>query len=88
MILAILRAQWLSMRAFRLSAKPASAIFSMVTSLLFYGFWVIAAYAAQVFLADPANRARFRQPAQALAQQYDLPRNLNATLAVFDKLAK
>jgi UDP-glucose:(heptosyl)LPS alpha-1,3-glucosyltransferase len=39
-------------------------------------------------LADPANRARFRQPAQALAQQYDLPRNLNATLAVFDKLAK
>jgi len=38
-------------------------------------------------LADPAYRARFRQPAQALAQQYDLPRNLNATLAVFDKLA-
>jgi UDP-glucose:(heptosyl)LPS alpha-1,3-glucosyltransferase len=37
-------------------------------------------------LADPANRARFRQPAQALAQQYDLARNLNATLAVFDKL--
>jgi len=40
------------------------------------------------YLSQPENRARFRQPAQALAQQYDLPRNLNATLAVFDKLAK
>ena len=37
-------------------------------------------------LADPAVRATFREPAQALAQQYDLARNLNATLAVFDKL--
>jgi len=37
-------------------------------------------------LADPARRARFRQPAQALAQQYDLPRNLKATLEVFNKL--
>jgi UDP-glucose:(heptosyl)LPS alpha-1,3-glucosyltransferase len=37
-------------------------------------------------LADPANRERFRQPAQALAKQFDLSRNLNETLAVFDKL--
>jgi UDP-glucose:(heptosyl)LPS alpha-1,3-glucosyltransferase len=37
-------------------------------------------------LIDPECRARFRKPAQALAQQYDLPKNLNATLAVFDKL--
>jgi UDP-glucose:(heptosyl)LPS alpha-1,3-glucosyltransferase len=37
-------------------------------------------------LADPAARALFKEPAQALAQQYDLARNLNATLAVFDKL--
>ncbi len=37
-------------------------------------------------LADPAIRAPFREPARALAQQYDLLRNLNATLAVFDKL--
>jgi len=59
MILAILRAQWLSMRAFRLSAKPASAIFSMVTSLLFYGFWAFAAYAAQAFLANPENNDNF-----------------------------
>jgi UDP-glucose:(heptosyl)LPS alpha-1,3-glucosyltransferase len=40
------------------------------------------------YLTDPAHRARFRQPAQALAQQYDLAKNLNATLAVFDKLGR
>ncbi len=38
------------------------------------------------YLADPAHREVFRKPAQALAQQYDLARNLKATLAVFDKL--
>jgi UDP-glucose:(heptosyl)LPS alpha-1,3-glucosyltransferase len=38
-------------------------------------------------LAEPKARALFREPAQALAQQYDLARNLNATLEVFDKLA-
>lgn len=39
-------------------------------------------------MADPATRAPFREPAQALAQEYDLPKNLNATLAVFDKLKR
>ena len=39
-------------------------------------------------LADPARRAQFRPPAQALAQQYDLAKNLNATLAVFDRLGR
>jgi UDP-glucose:(heptosyl)LPS alpha-1,3-glucosyltransferase len=39
------------------------------------------------YLAEPSHRALFREPAQALAQQYDLARNINATLAVFDKLA-
>jgi UDP-glucose:(heptosyl)LPS alpha-1,3-glucosyltransferase len=38
------------------------------------------------YLTDPDHRALFRKPAQALARQYDLPRNINATLAVFDKL--
>lgn len=38
-------------------------------------------------LADPANRAAFRQPAQALAQQYDLAKNITATLDVFERLA-
>jgi ABC-2 type transport system permease protein len=56
MILAILRAQWLSMRAFRLNAKPASSVFATVTGLLFYGLWAFGAYAAQAFLANPANR--------------------------------
>jgi len=40
------------------------------------------------YLAEPANRARFHQPAQALAQRYDGARNLNATLTVFDKLGR
>jgi UDP-glucose:(heptosyl)LPS alpha-1,3-glucosyltransferase len=38
------------------------------------------------YLAEPDHRAHFREPAQALAQQFDLARNLNATLAVFEKL--
>jgi UDP-glucose:(heptosyl)LPS alpha-1,3-glucosyltransferase len=37
-------------------------------------------------LADPEFRARFRKPAQELAQQYDLARNVTATLAVFDRV--
>jgi UDP-glucose:(heptosyl)LPS alpha-1,3-glucosyltransferase len=37
-------------------------------------------------LADPDFRAMFRKPAQDLALQYDLTRNLTATLAVFDRL--
>ncbi len=39
------------------------------------------------YLADPARRALFREPAQTLAQQYDLSRNVAATLGVFEKLA-
>jgi UDP-glucose:(heptosyl)LPS alpha-1,3-glucosyltransferase len=38
------------------------------------------------YLADPANRSPFREPARALAQQYDLSRNVSATLSVFEKL--
>ena len=37
-------------------------------------------------LADPDFRAMFRKPAQDLALQYDLNRNLCATLAVFDRV--
>ncbi len=61
MILAILRAQLLSMRTFRLKAKPASTIFSAITGLLFYGFWIFAAYAAQGFLANERNQENFDQ---------------------------
>ena len=38
------------------------------------------------FLADPAHRKLLRQPAQAVAQQYSLARNLEATLEVFAKV--
>jgi UDP-glucose:(heptosyl)LPS alpha-1,3-glucosyltransferase len=37
-------------------------------------------------LAEPGRRAALRGPAQALAQQYDLARNVTETLAVFEKL--
>jgi UDP-glucose:(heptosyl)LPS alpha-1,3-glucosyltransferase len=37
-------------------------------------------------LADPDFRAMFRKPAQDLALQYDLNRNLIATLGVFDRV--
>jgi UDP-glucose:(heptosyl)LPS alpha-1,3-glucosyltransferase len=37
-------------------------------------------------LADPAARARFHQPARDLARKFDLPRNVTATVEVFDRL--
>ncbi|MCE0498428.1 MAG: glycosyltransferase family 4 protein [Methylacidiphilales bacterium] len=37
-------------------------------------------------LEDPGRRAALRGSAQALAQRYDLPRNIEATLEVFEKL--
>jgi UDP-glucose:(heptosyl)LPS alpha-1,3-glucosyltransferase len=39
------------------------------------------------YLAEPANRSLFLDPAQELARQYDLSRNVTATLGVFDKVA-
>lgn len=60
MILAILRAQWLSMRTFRVSAKPAATIFSNITGVMFYGFWIFAAFGAQAFFMNPENRDLFR----------------------------
>jgi len=38
------------------------------------------------YLAVPEHRAAFRQPAQALARQYDLARNVAETLQVFERL--
>jgi UDP-glucose:(heptosyl)LPS alpha-1,3-glucosyltransferase len=38
------------------------------------------------YLSESANRAPFREPAHALAQQYDLSRNVTATLSLFDRL--
>jgi len=59
MIGAILRAQWMSMRAFRSGGKPAGAIFSLITGGLFYGFWALIGFAAQAYLANPGNGGDF-----------------------------
>ncbi|MBZ5594053.1 MAG: hypothetical protein LAP39_17575 [Acidobacteriia bacterium] len=48
MIAAILRAQWLSMRL-RLGSHRRGAIFSILTALLWYGFWVVLAFVAEQF---------------------------------------
>jgi ABC-2 type transport system permease protein len=46
-IAAILRAQFLSMRSFRLDSRRRGATFSILTSLLWYGIWVFVAFMAQ-----------------------------------------
>jgi ABC-2 type transport system permease protein len=55
MIRAILRAQWLSMRSFRLSSRRRAAIFSILTAVIWYGFWAALAFAAEEFLAAPQS---------------------------------
>ena len=49
MISAILRAQFLSMRSFRLDSRRRGAIFSILTSLIWYGIWVFIAIVAEEF---------------------------------------
>lgn len=38
--------------------------------------------------SQPSQRERFRQPAQALARQHDLARNIKETMAVFERFGK
>jgi ABC-2 type transport system permease protein len=52
MILAVLRAQWLSMRSFQIDSRRRGAIFSVVTGIIWYGFWTFLAQAAQVFVTS------------------------------------
>ena len=52
MITAILRAQWLSMRSFRLGSSRRGAIFSILTSAIWYGFWALLAFAAERFTSS------------------------------------
>ena len=52
MIAAILRAQLLSMRSFRLDSRRRGAIFSILTSFIWYGIWVVVAFAAEDLLAS------------------------------------
>jgi ABC-2 type transport system permease protein len=58
MIFAILRAQLLSMRL-RVGTRSGGAIFSVVTSLLFYGFWAFLSFGVSLYFADPANAPNF-----------------------------
>ncbi|MDQ6707927.1 MAG: hypothetical protein M3Z85_18365, partial [Acidobacteriota bacterium] len=59
MIGAILRAQFLSMRSFRLRSHRGSSILTMITGLVFYGFWGMIAFGAEAFFSDSGNRDLF-----------------------------
>ena len=52
MIAAILRAQWLSMRSFRLGSRRRSAIISILTALVWYGFWTVLSDLSEQFTAS------------------------------------
>jgi ABC-2 type transport system permease protein len=54
MILAILRAQLLSMRSFRLDSRRRGAIFSILTAVVWYGFWAVLAFIAEQFTVEPS----------------------------------
>jgi len=51
MIRAILRAQWLSMRIFRLASGRRGALFSAIVAVLWYGFWTFLAAVAEELTA-------------------------------------
>jgi len=53
LIRAILWAQWRSIRILRFSSTRRGALFSIVTSLLWYGFWMVTAVGLASFIADP-----------------------------------
>jgi ABC-2 type transport system permease protein len=57
MIAAILRAQLLSMRFGGI--RRAGALFSMITSAVFYGLWTVLAWAVMLFFAAPENAPAF-----------------------------
>ena len=57
MIPAILRAQWLSMRLFRLASSRRSGVFTVIVAVLWYGFWTVLAVVAGELAAAPALRS-------------------------------
>lgn len=57
MIAAILRAQWLSMRL-RLGSHRRGAIFSILTAVVWYGFWVVLAFVAEQFAEFGASTGK------------------------------
>ncbi len=58
MILAILKAQWLSMRL-RVGTRRAGAVFSSITSVAFYGFWAFLAWMVMLFFSQPEQTEYF-----------------------------
>ena len=60
MIRAILRAQWLSMRTFRLASSRRSAAFSLLTGLIWYGFWAFLAVVAEELTRSAQLRERIQ----------------------------
>jgi ABC-2 type transport system permease protein len=60
-IWAILRAQWLSMRSFRLGSSRRGAIFSLITALLWYGFWTFLAFMAEEFMSSSSASDAIRK---------------------------
>jgi ABC-2 type transport system permease protein len=63
-ISAILRAQFLSMRTFRLDSRRRGSIFSILTSLIWYGIWVFVAFLAEEFFSsEPGEIIRRGLPA-------------------------
>ncbi len=61
MISAILRAQLLSMRTFRLDSRRRGAIFSLLTSLVWYGIWVFVAFVAEEFFSSARTGGLIRR---------------------------
>jgi ABC-2 type transport system permease protein len=55
-IRAILWAQWKSVRILRFSGGRRGAVFSALTSLLWYSFWAMAAVGVGAFTSDPNGR--------------------------------
>lgn len=60
MIRAILRAQWLSMRTFRLASSRRGAVISLITAVLWFGFWTFLAAVAEETAAAPGLRGQIR----------------------------
>jgi ABC-2 type transport system permease protein len=64
MIAAIVRAQFLSMRSFRLGSSRRNALVSIITGLVWYGFWTVIAVAAFQYTSGevPPEVIRLRLP--------------------------
>ena len=58
MIAAILWAQWLSMQGFRQGSRRRGAILSILTAVIWYGFWIGLAAAARQFTSDSTSRSK------------------------------